>query len=58
MFVIDNYPLSYMYTQAYSSKDLSGLKVEHSTEAFREGRDTVLTLKDKGIDLELENLSV
>lgn len=34
--------------QAYSSKDLSGLKVEHSTESFREGRDIVLTLKDKG----------
>ena len=35
-------------SQAYTSKDLSGLKVEHSTEAFREGRDIILTLKDKG----------
>ena len=35
-------------SQAYTSNDLSGLTVEHSTEAFREGRDIVLTLKDKG----------
>lgn len=36
------------FWQAYSSKDLGGLKVEHRTEAFREGQDIVLTLKDKG----------
>ncbi len=35
-------------SQAYTSNDLSGLTVEHNTEAFREGRDIVLTLKDKG----------
>ena len=40
--------LSSLTSQAYTSKDLSGLKVEHSTEAFREERDIILTLKDKG----------
>ncbi|KAG8223738.1 hypothetical protein J437_LFUL003103 [Ladona fulva] len=35
--------------EVYSSKDLRGLKVEHSTEVFSEGRTVVLTLKDKGV---------
>ncbi|XP_065199824.1 U4/U6.U5 tri-snRNP-associated protein 1 isoform X2 [Planococcus citri] len=33
----------------YTSKDLKGLKVGHSTENFVEGRDVILTLEDKGI---------
>lgn len=33
----------------YSSRDLSGLKVEHGMEKFREGSNIVLTLKDKGV---------
>ena len=35
--------------QDYVSADLKGLKVEHSTEAFLEGRNTILTLKDAGV---------
>ena len=33
----------------YRSSDLSGLTVEHDTETFKEGRTTVLTLKDVGV---------
>ena len=33
----------------YTSQDLSGLRVEHDIERFEEGRNVVLTLKDKGI---------
>ncbi|XP_002737972.2 U4/U6.U5 tri-snRNP-associated protein 1-like [Saccoglossus kowalevskii] len=35
--------------QAYTAKDLRGLRVEHSKESFKEGRDIVLTLKDKDV---------
>ncbi|KAK7571121.1 hypothetical protein V9T40_014725 [Parthenolecanium corni] len=34
---------------AYTAKDLKGLKVEHSMDAFAEERAVVLTLKDKGV---------
>lgn len=33
----------------YSSHDLSGLRVEHSMEKFKEGSKVILTLKDKGV---------
>ncbi|KAI8788508.1 U4/U6.U5 tri-snRNP-associated protein 1 isoform X2, partial [Biomphalaria glabrata] len=33
----------------YTQQDLRGLKVEHSLEKFEEGRNVVLTLKDKGV---------
>ncbi|CAL1527625.1 unnamed protein product [Lymnaea stagnalis] len=32
----------------YSSQDLTGLKVEHAMDKFDEGRNVILTLKDKG----------
>ena len=34
--------------QKYSSTDLKGLTVQHTTEAFQEGGQIVLTLKDAG----------
>ena len=34
--------------EEYSSRDLHGLKVEHGGDAFREGKDIILTLKDTG----------
>ncbi|CAF0871111.1 unnamed protein product [Adineta steineri] len=33
----------------YASKDLSGLRIEHSIEEFKEGQQVILTLKDKKI---------
>ncbi|CAF0787426.1 unnamed protein product [Rotaria sp. Silwood1] len=33
----------------YTSKNLSGLRVEHSIEEFKEGQQVILTLKDKKI---------
>nr|KAH9509150.1 U4/U6.U5 tri-snRNP-associated protein 1 [Bulinus truncatus] len=33
----------------YTSQNLRGLKVEHSLDKFEEGRNIVLTLKDKGV---------
>ncbi len=33
----------------YTGSDLVGVSVEHSTQAFKEGRDVVLTLKDSGV---------
>ncbi|XP_043538931.1 U4/U6.U5 tri-snRNP-associated protein 1-like, partial [Chiloscyllium plagiosum] len=34
---------------AYTSRDLKGLTVQHDIEAFTEGQSVVLTLKDKGV---------
>ncbi|RZF44531.1 hypothetical protein LSTR_LSTR002304 [Laodelphax striatellus] len=34
---------------AYTNKDLRGLKVEHDIDRFTEGREVVLTLKDRGV---------
>ena len=36
-------------TKAYKSGDLKGLKIEHNVDSFKEGRDVILTLKDKGV---------
>ncbi|POY74859.1 hypothetical protein BMF94_2132 [Rhodotorula taiwanensis] len=46
----------------YGERDLAGLKVAHGAEAFEEGEDTVLTLKDSRIlddeDDELHNVNL
>ncbi|NXS74509.1 SNUT1 protein, partial [Pandion haliaetus] len=42
----------------YSSQDLQGLTVEHDLGAFREGETLVLTLKDKGVLEETEDVLV
>ncbi|KAL0994107.1 hypothetical protein UPYG_G00117840 [Umbra pygmaea] len=34
---------------AYSSKDLKGLTVQHKMESFNEGETVILTLEDKGV---------
>jgi U4/U6.U5 tri-snRNP-associated protein 1 len=34
--------------KTYTSKDLAGLKVEHSQDRFKEGKTIILTLKDQG----------
>lgn len=34
---------------AYTAQDLSGLRVEHGLDKFKEGRNVILTLKDRGI---------
>lgn len=39
---------------AYTEKDLKGLKVEHNMDTFEEGKTVILTLKDKGV-LDEEN---
>lgn len=35
--------------ERYNSRHLSNLRVEHSKEAFKEGRNVILTLKDGGV---------
>ncbi len=35
--------------QAYSSRDLRGLTVQHSHDTFKEGRSVILTLQDRGM---------
>lgn len=35
--------------EKYTHKDLRGLTVQHDIESFAEERDVILTLKDKGI---------
>ncbi|XP_046388910.1 U4/U6.U5 tri-snRNP-associated protein 1 isoform X2 [Ischnura elegans] len=35
--------------EVYSSKDLRGLRVEHAADSISEGKTVVLTLKDKGV---------
>jgi hypothetical protein len=35
--------------QRYISKDLTGLRVEHSAEEFKEGQAVILTLKDRSM---------
>ncbi|KAF1415068.1 U4/U6.U5 tri-snRNP-associated protein 1, partial [Spheniscus humboldti] len=42
----------------YSSRDLQGLTVEHDLGAFQEGETLVLTLKDKGVLEESEDVLV
>uniref|UniRef100_A0A6I8NI15 Spliceosome associated factor 1, recruiter of U4/U6.U5 tri-snRNP n=1 Tax=Ornithorhynchus anatinus TaxID=9258 RepID=A0A6I8NI15_ORNAN len=42
----------------YSSRDLKGLTVEHTIDSFREGETLILTLKDKGVLQEEEDVLV
>jgi len=35
--------------EAYSSRDLRGLRVEHAFDRFSEGKTVILTLKDQGV---------
>ncbi|KAI2651284.1 U4 tri-snRNP-associated 1 [Labeo rohita] len=43
---------------AYGSRDLKGLKVQHKMESFKEGETVVLTLEDKGVLEEEEDVLV
>lgn len=43
---------------SYSSRDLKGLKVQHKVESFKEGHVTILTLQDKGVLEEEEDVLV
>ncbi|KAM8969488.1 U4/U6.U5 tri-snRNP-associated protein 1 isoform 2-T2 [Sarcophilus harrisii] len=42
----------------YSARDLQGLTVEHAVDSFREGETMILTLKDKGVLQEEEDVLV
>lgn len=42
----------------YSSKDLKGLTVQHKIESFQEGQTVILTLQDKGVLAEEEDVLV
>lgn len=35
--------------EEYTTKDLAGIEVQHGEEAFEEGREVILTLKDSKI---------
>ncbi|XP_029949906.1 U4/U6.U5 tri-snRNP-associated protein 1 [Salarias fasciatus] len=43
---------------AYTSRDLKGLKVQHKVESFNEGQTVILTLEDKGVLEEKEDVLV
>ncbi|XP_052393027.1 U4/U6.U5 tri-snRNP-associated protein 1 [Carassius gibelio] len=43
---------------AYSSRDLKGLKVQHKMESFKEGETIILTIEDKGVLEEEEDVLV
>uniref|UniRef100_A0A146Z203 Spliceosome associated factor 1, recruiter of U4/U6.U5 tri-snRNP n=1 Tax=Fundulus heteroclitus TaxID=8078 RepID=A0A146Z203_FUNHE len=43
---------------SYSSQDLKGLKVQHKVDSFAEGQTVVLTLQDKGVLEEEEDVLV
>ncbi|XP_008314817.1 U4/U6.U5 tri-snRNP-associated protein 1 [Cynoglossus semilaevis] len=43
---------------AYTSQDLKGLKVQHKVESFDEGKTVILTLEDKGVLEEKEDVLV
>ncbi|XP_053334319.1 U4/U6.U5 tri-snRNP-associated protein 1 [Clarias gariepinus] len=44
--------------EAYSSRDLKGLTVQHKMESFKEGETVILTLQDKGVLEEKEDVLV
>nr|XP_042895222.1 U4/U6.U5 tri-snRNP-associated protein 1 isoform X2 [Parasteatoda tepidariorum] len=48
--------------EVYSAQNLKGLTIGHSITSFQEGRDVILTLKDKGVleeeDDVLENVNI
>ncbi|XP_076584414.1 U4/U6.U5 tri-snRNP-associated protein 1 [Chaetodon auriga] len=43
---------------SYTSKDLKGLKVQHKMDSFTEGQSVILTLQDKGVLEEEEDVLV
>lgn len=43
---------------AYSSRDLKGLTVQHKIESFNEGETVILTLQDKGVLVEEDDVLV
>lgn len=43
---------------AYTSRDLKGLKVQHKVDSFNEGQTVILTLQDKGVLEEEEDVLV
>ncbi|KAM3623993.1 uncharacterized protein V6R79_017809 [Siganus canaliculatus] len=43
---------------AYTSRDLKGLKVQHKVDSFNEGQTVILTLEDKGVLEEKEDVLV
>ncbi|XP_029360713.1 U4/U6.U5 tri-snRNP-associated protein 1 [Echeneis naucrates] len=44
--------------EAYTSRDLKGLKVQHKVDSFAEGQTVILTLQDKGVLEEEEDVLV
>uniref|UniRef100_UPI0037E916CA U4/U6.U5 tri-snRNP-associated protein 1 n=1 Tax=Semicossyphus pulcher TaxID=241346 RepID=UPI0037E916CA len=44
--------------EAYTSGDLKGLKVQHKVDSFNEGQTVILTLQDKGVLEEEEDVLV
>ncbi|XP_026216179.1 U4/U6.U5 tri-snRNP-associated protein 1 [Anabas testudineus] len=44
--------------EAYTSRDLKGLKVQHKVDSFTEGRSVILTIQDKGVLEEEEDVLV
>ena len=42
----------------YTSRDVQGITIEHDESRFKEGRDIILTLKDKGVLEEKEDVLV
>ncbi|XP_030637814.1 U4/U6.U5 tri-snRNP-associated protein 1 [Chanos chanos] len=44
--------------EAYGSRDLRGLSVQHKMESFKEGETLILTLEDKGVLEESEDVLV
>lgn len=44
--------------QKYTERDLKGLTVQHDLDSFAEERTTILTLKDKGVLDEEEDILV
>ncbi|KAA3672906.1 U4/U6.U5 tri-snRNP-associated protein 1 [Paragonimus westermani] len=43
---------------SYKPSDLSGLKIEHKVDSFREGKSIILTLKDRGVLDETDDTDV
>ncbi|CAJ1052552.1 U4/U6.U5 tri-snRNP-associated protein 1 [Xyrichtys novacula] len=44
--------------ESYTSRDLKGLKVQHKVDSFNEGQTVILTLQDKGVLDEEEDVLV
>lgn len=44
--------------ESYTSRDLKGLKVQHKVDSFAEGQTVILTLQDKGVLEEEEDVLV